>query len=38
MTKCGCVACDCNIVHADKVKKAKKGMLSDDVIIDMADF
>lgn len=38
MTKCKCLVCDCNVIHADKVKKAKSEMLSDDILISISDF
>ncbi|GHT48020.1 transcriptional regulator [Spirochaetia bacterium] len=30
--------CTCNVIHDDAVKKAKKNMPEDDVLLDLADF
>lgn len=45
MNKCDCeckssnkTQCDCEVIHKDKVEKAKNGMLDDDTLISMADF
>lgn len=38
MGKCKCFDCDCNIIHADNVKLVKEKMLSDDILLSMADF
>ncbi len=39
---CGChkdtVECDCDIVHKDKVQKAKKEMLNDDILLMISDL
>lgn len=38
MTKCKCAVCDCNTIHNENVEKAKKKMLKDDLLFDIADF
>ncbi len=38
MTKCKCMMCDCNTIHHENVEKTKNEMLSDDILIDIADF
>lgn len=38
MTKCKCLVCDCNLIHADQVKNAKSTMLSDEILICISDF
>ena len=38
MGKCKCQICDCNIIHEESVEKAKRVMLADDVLLDIADF
>lgn len=45
MTKSECrckstskMQCDCEVIHKDKVEKAKNEMLDDDTLISMADF
>ena len=38
MTKCRCAVCDCNTIHDEEVKSAKKQMLDDDTLLDIADF
>ncbi len=40
---CGCETskrkeCDCNIIHADMLEKAKQNMLDDETLMNMADF
>lgn len=30
--------CDCDILHCDKVEKAKKNMLDDETMLNVADF
>lgn len=40
---CGCDTtkrkeCDCNIIHADMLEKAKQNMLNDETLMNMADF
>ena len=35
--KC-CMECDCNIIHADSVEKAKADLLQEHVLLEMADF
>ena len=30
--------CDCDIIHTDLVAKAKKSLLSDDILLDISDF
>lgn len=32
------IMCDCEIIHEEKVKKAKSGLVGDDVLLDIADF
>lgn len=39
MGKCKCtMECDCNIIHADSVEKAKSDMLGEEILLCMADF
>ncbi len=38
MTKCKCMVCDCNVIHAEQVSKAKKSMLGDELLFDISDF
>lgn len=39
MGKCKCsTECDCNIIHAESVNKAKKDLLDDEILLCMADF
>ncbi len=39
MGKCRCsLECDCNILHEESVENARKDLLNDDLLIDMADF
>lgn len=38
MTKCKCNVCDCNIIHAEQVAKAKNDMLDDEILICISDF
>ncbi len=33
-----CANCDCNIIHADAVEKAKNNMLDEEILLCMADF
>ncbi len=30
--------CDCDVIHVDLVKKAKKDMVSEDILLNIADF
>lgn len=32
------IMCDCEIINEEKVKKAKSGLVGDDVLLDIADF
>ena len=39
MGRCKCsTECDCSIIHAESVEKAKADMLEEEVLLDMADF
>lgn len=32
------ILCDCEIIHAEKVEQAKKQMLNEELLLDIADF
>lgn len=38
MPKCGCMECDCNTIHNENVKKAKRQMLDNATLLKIANF